>query len=151
MILALLLAAAAPAPAAETPRGFMARVYAGYRSSSFNPLAHPDRYFTPALVAAIREDARLAHGEVGYLDGDPVCQCQDSGGMHAKVGAVTSQGRDKAKVAVSIGWDHDPARPATFSLERTKAGWRIADVSSTDEPSLAAALAKSNREARARQ
>lgn len=146
MMLALLLAAAAPA---ETPRAFMTRVYASYRNSSFNPLDKPERWFAPRLIAAIREDARLAHGEVGYLDGDPLCQCQDPAGMHPKVGPATA-GRDKARVKVSIGWDHDPARPATFSLVRTAAGWRIADVSSADEPSLQAALDKSNAEAKRR-
>ena len=148
MIVALLaLAAAQPA---ETPRQFMTRAFAAYRNSSFNPLDKPERWFAPRLIAAIKQDTKLAHGEVGYLDGDPLCQCQDPAGMHPKVGAVTAQGRDKASIKVSIGWNHDPARPVTYSLARTAAGWRIADVSSADEPSLIKALDKSNAEARRR-
>jgi hypothetical protein len=146
MIVALLaLAAAQPT---ESPKAFMEQTYARYRSSSFSPLNHPDRYFAPRLTTAIREDARLARGEVGYLDGDPICQCQDTAGMHPTVGKVTPQRRGKASIRVSIGWDHDKARPATFSLVRTHAGWRIADVSSADEPSLLGALEKSNRKLR---
>jgi hypothetical protein len=35
-------------------------------------------------------------------------------------------------------------------LVRTNAGWRIADVSTSDEPSFLGAIEKSNREARAK-
>ena len=92
MLLALLVAAA---PAAETPKAYMERLYAGYRNSSFNPFDHPERYFAPRLLAAIKEDARLANGEVGYVDGDPICQCQDPDGLHATVTGVTQQGRER--------------------------------------------------------
>jgi len=147
MMLALLLAAAVP-PAAETPRQFMTRVYAQYRHHDFSPFTHPERYFSPRLRAAIAEDARLAHGEVGYVDGDPVCQCQDPAGMTPSVTAVAQHGTS-ATVRVTIGWENDPARPATFTLVRTRAGWRIADVGSADEPSLLGAIEKANRAAKA--
>ena len=159
MILALIAAAAlgagpAPAAGAGTPRAFMERLYAGYRNPNFNPFDHPGRVFAPRLIAAMNEDPRLAHGEVGYVDGDPVCQCQDPSGMHAAIVGVTLRGRDQASVKVSIGWDHqagqagDAPRPTRFDLVRTRAGWRIADVSSADEPSFLGAIEKSNREAR---
>ena len=146
----LLLLAAAAAQPADTPRGFMERLYANYRHSDYSPFTHPERVFAPALLAAIKEDSRLAHGEVGYLDGDPICQCQDSSGMHPLLAKVTQKGREKADVAVSIRWPHDKPTAAHFSLVRTKAGWRIADVSSADEPSLRRAIERSNREARKR-
>jgi hypothetical protein len=148
MTILLALAAAAAQPA-DTPRGFMERLYANYRQDDYSPFTHPDRVFAPRLLAAIDEDSKLAQGEVGYLDGDPVCQCQDTAGMHPAIKGVTLQGRDKATVRVSIGWDGDEARPAKFSLVRTRGGWRIADVSSDDEPSLLGALEKANRKARA--
>ena len=144
------LFALAAAQTAETPRQFVTRAFAGYRSASFNPLDKPERWFAPRLIAAIRDDAKLAHGEVGYLDGDPICQCQDPDGMRPSVVRAALHGRDQATVKVSIGWPHDKPRPATFSLVRTTAGWRIADVSSADEPSLLKALDKANAEARRR-
>ncbi len=151
MLLALLLAAQSPlAQPAETPKAWMERVYAEYRTADFSPFKHPEHYFAPTLLAAINQDNRLAHGEVGYLDGDPICQCQDAGGMRASVVGVTRQGGDKASVKVSLHWPNDPARPVTYSLVRTKNGWRITDVSLADEPSLLAALEKSNREAKRR-
>ena len=148
ILLAAAAAAASPA-AAETPKAFMQRLYAGYRNESFNPFDHPSRYFAPRLVAAMNEDSRLAKGEVGYVDGDPICQCQDPSGLHATVLGVKMQSASKASVSVSIRFDSDKPRPTRYSLVRTKAGWRIADVSSSDEPSFLQAIEKSNREARA--
>jgi hypothetical protein len=151
MIPILLAAAAAAAqPQAETPRAFMERLYAAYRDSDFSPFDHPERVFAPKLLAAIEEDSRLNQGEVGYLDGDPVCQCQDASGLKTTITRVRLLGRDKASVGVSIGLTGYPPRPATFSLVRTPAGWRIADVWSPDEPSMLKGIEKANREARAR-
>jgi hypothetical protein len=147
IVLALLAAASQPA---ETPKAYMQRLYANYKNSDYSPFAHPERVFAPRLLSAINEDSKLAHGEVGYLDGDPVCQCQDTGGMRPSITDVSQEGPDKATVRVSIGWEGEKARPATFKLLRTRGGWRIADVSSADEPSLLGALETANRKARAK-
>jgi len=146
----LFLAAAAAQPQAATPRAFLERAYASYANPHFNPFDHMDRYFAPRLIAAIREDSRLAHGEVGYVDGDPICQCQDPDGLHAKVGRVTQQGPAKAQAEVILDWTDSTARRVRFSLVRTATGWRIADVSSSDEPSFMRAIEDSNRKARRR-
>jgi hypothetical protein len=144
LILPLLIGAAIGASRAETPQGYMERLYANYRDPSINPLAHPARYFAAPLVAAFKEDARLARGEVGYLDGDPICQCQDPDGLRASVTKVARPSAGKADVSVSIAFPGDEPRVARFSLVLTNAGWRIADVSSIDEPSLLRAIEKSN-------
>src|SRR5215213_6931077 len=147
MILALIAAAAAQPPG-ETPRAFMERIYAGYRNADYSPFSHPERVFSPRLIEAVNEDSRLSHGEVGYIDGDPVCQCQDAGGMRATVLGVKLQGANQALATVSLRFD-DAARPrpVTFKLVRGRSGWRIADVSSADEPSFLRAVEKANREA----
>jgi len=147
LIIGVALGAGGPT-AAETPKAYMERLYASYRDASFNPLTHPSLYFTPRLVAALKEDARLAKGEVGYVDGDPICQCQDPDGLQASVTGVSQKGPDQAEVRVSIGLTGYDARPATFSLIMTHKGWRIADVSSPDEPSFLYGIEKSNREQR---
>jgi hypothetical protein len=146
----LALAAVAVQPQAASPRAFLERTYANYANANFNPFDHVDRYFAPRLIAAIREDSRLARGEVGYVDGDPICQCQDPGGLHAKVTRVTLQGPTKANAEVILDWTDSTARRVRFSLLRTAAGWRIADVASGDEPSLLHAIEQSNRKARRR-
>lgn len=153
MILAFIIGAvlgASPAAAANTPKAFMQRLYAGYRDPNFNPFDHPERTFARQLLSAMNEDARLAQGEVGYVDADPVCQCQDATGMRATVVSVKLQGANKATANVSLRFDGSMARPVKFSLVRTKAGWRIADVSSSEEPSFLGAIENSNRSARAK-
>jgi len=145
----LLLAAAAATPSAESPKAFMERLYAGYAKRDYSPFTHADRVFAPRLLAAINEDSKLAHGEVGYVDGDPVCQCQDPDGLHAKVTKVTLQGPAKATADVILDFTDSTARRVKFSLVRTPGGWRIADVSSSDEPSFLRGIEKSNREQRA--
>lgn len=144
MMLAALAFAAAAAEPAQTPRTYVEQLYASYGNAKFNPLAHPGRYFASRLAAAIDEDSRLAKGEVGYLDGDPVCQCQDPAGLRATIGPVTERGPGEAIVRVSIAFPGTAARSATLTLVSTRAGWRIADISSPDEPSLVKALDASN-------
>lgn len=144
----LLLLAAIAQPEAQTPREFVESLYAAYADSDFSPFKEPNRIFTSRLVAALDEDLKLADGEVGYLDGDPICQCQDAEGLRATVVSVSQAGSDAAVVSVSIGLFGYEPRPATLSLVRTAAGWRIDDVSSPDEPSLLRAIEQSNKEAR---
>lgn len=153
MILAFIVGAilgANPTDAANTPKTFMQRLYAGYRDPNFNPFDHPERTFDRRLISAMNEDARLAQGEVGYVDADPVCQCQEPAGMRATVVSVKLQGANKATANVSLRFGESMPRPVRFSLVRTKAGWRIADVSSSDEPSFLGAIENSNRSARAK-
>ena len=146
----LLAIAAAAAQPAETPRGFMERLYANYGQSDYSPFTHPSQVFAPRLLAAINEDSKLAQGEVGYLDGDPVCQCQDTAGLHAAITNLRLQGKDRASVDVSIDLQGYEARLATLSLVHTRQGWRIADIGSADEPSLLHAIEQSNRTIRGR-
>ncbi|HYG46332.1 MAG TPA: hypothetical protein VD846_00180 [Allosphingosinicella sp.] len=141
---AALLAAASPA---ETPRAFVERLYAGYRDPDYSPLSHPDRVFAAPLVAAIREDARLSREEVGYMDADPLCQCQDPAGLRPRIGEVRRSGRARAAVGVRIDFGSD-RRDLSLSLVRTAAGWRVADVATADEPSLLESIRRFNRRRR---
>jgi len=140
-LLALLLAAAPPA---ESPRAFVERLYSGYRDPDYSPLERPGRVFAPPLVAAIREDRRLSRDEVGYMDADPLCQCQDPTGLRPRIGEVRSSGRTGASVKVGIDFGPD-RRELRLQLVRTAAGWRVADVITADEPSLLESLRRFNR------
>jgi Protein of unknown function (DUF3828) len=144
----LIALAAAAAQPAETPRAFMGRLYANYRHSDYSPFTHPERVFAPRLLAAIKEDERLAHGEVGFLDGDPLCDCQDTGGMRSSIASVTGS-RGTAAAHIMVSWrdtgEHSDIR---LKLVRTPAGWRVADVSTANESSLLHDLQESNRKAR---
>ena len=149
MILFFLAALAHQLAAATSPRGFIAQVYADYRHPNYNPLDRLDRTFAPELAAAIREDARLAKGEVGYLDGDPLCDCQDFLKVTATIRSLTQPIARKASARVRVALGVDQPHDLRLELTRTPTGWRIADVVSS-QGSLLAGFKKSNREARVR-
>jgi hypothetical protein len=134
----------APGPAAVQARAFIAQVYAGYRHRNYNPLDRLDRTFAPELAAAIREDERLAKGEVDYLDGDPLCGCQDYERITATIRSLRLPSRRTASALVRVNLGIDHLRDLRLELMRTPAGWRIADVVSS-EGSLLRALRRANR------
>ena len=149
MILPLLVAAAlAPAPRAETPEAFLERIYAAYSDPDYSPLDRPGRIFAPPLVAAIREDQRLSREEVGFMDADPLCQCQDHSGLRPLIRAVSRPtGRTAtARMLLSFGTSDD--RELRLDLVRTRAGWRDADLGTPDSPSMLLDLKRFNRRRR---
>src|SRR4051794_23684561 len=82
LLLAGLLALSAPAQAQSLPdaKTFVAGLYSAYQRQP-----GPDylgkqvgEVFAPDLIALIRREAAgVPKGEVGALDGDPICDCQD--------------------------------------------------------------------------
>ena len=143
LLLAAVVAAAAPAGVqGQSARAFVERIYAGYAQDGFNPLEHIDRYFAPPIAKEIRDDS--AGGEVGYLDGDPLCDCQDFSGLKPRIESVRARG-SAADARIVLDFGTGDARTVILHLVRTKGGWRVADVTTKEEPSLLAALRRSNR------
>ena len=134
-------ATAAAAPNANSARIWVMGLYAGYADDQFSPFATPENWFAPAVVKALAEDERLTPpGEMGAIDADPVCSCQDPTGMKATVGEIVMTGPGKATVKVKLQWPLPPdpipdqipdyTRNETLHLVMTGAGWRIADIGS---------------------
>jgi hypothetical protein len=147
-MMSLFLAALLAAAPVETPRAFVDRIYAGYRDSEYSPFAAPERFFAAPLVAAIEEDSRLSNGEVGFLDGDPLCQCQDPAGLETIVREVRQPTPRTATARILLRFSTSDRRSVRLQLVRTPAGWRIADIATPDEPSLLRDLQRSNRRRR---
>jgi hypothetical protein len=158
--LAILAATLVTAPAragnVASARSFVAWIYSHYPTATHEPVfdalegATKRSIFAPSLIALIDEDARLAHGEVGALDGDPLCDCQDDGGLTFKIASVRSAGPARASAVIvrSYADSKDPeVGTITLDLTMAKGRWRVYDVRSKDTPSLRAYLIKSNRAA----
>jgi len=141
-LLALLIAAASPG---ETPAAFVERLYAGYRDPDYTPLVRPKRVFAAPLVAEIREDARLSRDEVGYMDADPLCQCQDPAGLRPTIREIGRPGRSAATVHVLLDFGGSDRRDLRLRLVHTTTGWRVADVATANEPSMLDSLRRFNR------
>lgn len=140
MILAALALAAAQA--SQAPREFIEKVYSGYHEESFNPLAEPKLYFSPELTAAIEKDS--SGGEVGYLDGDPLCDCQDYDRISAKVVTILQPSEKAATAHVHVDLGKNQERDLQLRLILTPLGWRISDVLGPDHHSLLHELEAAN-------
>ncbi len=146
------LLAAMPAPAQEGSEGaeaFVRSVFASYVDDDDTawPLADGrlDQVWSARMARLIRRDRALAADDPPYLDADPLCQCQDWGGLTVQ--------------SVRLGRTEDPGPTATVTFtnfgerETTvvrltgnpNAGWRIDDVLSPGQTGLAGQLAESNR------
>lgn len=149
---------AAPAPAAtpaaapaQAPRAFVEDLYSQYRKDeNFSPFANQAQWFDPELMAAIKEDEDLTpEGEVGFVDGDPICSCQDSSGMSAAVQGVEQTSPTTAVATVNL-WANTPdERPLKLNLVAVNGQWRVHDVTDSEGASFLEALRKANAEARA--
>jgi hypothetical protein len=145
--LVVLLPFAAISQTQGTPsaRAFVQQVYADY--------ANPDRrhqeqrqnkFYTGQLYRLIVADRTGHPGEVGNLDGDPICDCQDPGHPgQLKVQSIALSASTPASLKATVGFVivHDP-RTVTLLLLKTPSGWRIDDIATKDTPSLRALLRK---------
>ena len=121
---------------------FVHRLYRAYQHGGGPDYLGPQapRVFSPRLLGLIRRDQRLTPaGDVPSLDGDPICDCQDSGGMtgvHVDVSAA-APGHAVAKVRFRLDAER---RALTLDLVAVHGRWLVDDVHSRDTPSLAAFL-----------
>ena len=153
---ALVLSAGAVHAASQDARGFVVWIYSHYpqpESSTFDPMGRSAaRVFDAGMVALLKEDSRLANGEVGAVDADEFCMCQDDGGMTVSIGAVRSTGPASADADVTLSYPHDAQAGApthlTLRLVKVGAAWRVHDIASHDQPSFKDYLVKANAEAR---
>jgi len=134
-----MLAASQPA---EDPAVFIRHVYAGYDQGGYSPLLNPEKLFSPTLTAAIRQDS--AGGEVGYLDGDPLCDCQDYDRITANIVSMRRPNAKSATARVHVTLGPNEVRDLKLSLVLTRSGWRIADVVDPRGHSLLKELQLSN-------
>ena len=141
----LCLFAATPAmaePSAATAEQFLRGLYAQYTPHG-KPVAfvYPDAkgMVDPAMLALLKHDKDASNGEVGAMDSDPICGCQDWTAV--KVVSVHVTMPDKATAAADIVFsDNGEVEKVHFALVWTSGGWRIHDIGTKDEPSLAAYL-----------
>jgi hypothetical protein len=146
----------AAAPDAASARAFVEKLYSHYPSDpnkkpEFNPMGKDaSQVFDPGMIAAFREDTRLAHGEVGFVDSDPICQCQDDANLKPMIVSVTLTGPNAADVVVNLAYpSEDKPIAVTLHLVPVNGAWRIHDLSTADSQSYRADLLKANKEAAA--
>jgi hypothetical protein len=99
------------------------------------------RVLSPRLRALVRRDVALTPaGDVGALDGDPICDCQDFQISHVRA-EVRPAGAGRAVAAVRFR-NFGRAQAVTLDLIAVGGAWRVDNVHSASIPDLADFLRK---------
>ena len=136
-VTALLVPLQAHAQDIESARAFTWSLYRAYEHGGpdYAGRQAPET-FAPHLLSLIRRDqAETKPGDVGVLDGDPICSCQDASGMKATDVKVQAAQNNQAEAAVTLHFP-DGNRLVRLDLQAIDGQWRVADVHTKDTPSL---------------
>ena len=147
-VLLLVLAAAGPislyAQDANSAKAFLMDAYTHYGKNGkgidfMGPKAN--RYFHSSLIALIRADDKAnGPGNVGALDGDPLCGCQDWDGIFDLKIDIQLQSPGRALAEVSFALDDaksrnsDSWRKLRIQLRTERGEWRIYDILDVSQP-----------------
>lgn len=131
LVLGFGTALAGPAAAQQpTPQAFLEAIYKPYLAKDFKgqPYGEADRYFAPALAAAMERDMRDAkrRGEPPTLDGDPFVDAQEWQITDLAI-SVKMKSALTATATATFANFGKPNR-LKIALVQTPAGWRIADI-----------------------
>jgi hypothetical protein len=103
--------------------------------------AKGSRYFDAPLNALLEADAKAAGpDEVGVLDGDPICSCQDWDGVWDLKIVVQMLNEERAKAAVTFALfapkagDRRDLRSLEMALVREAGVWRIDNIVDHSDP-----------------
>ena len=127
-------AAAAPqTPAtadAGSPEAFVRSLYRSYEDTPFGD-TEPQIWSARTTALIAESDALTENGYVGYFEANPICACQDDGGMVLTSVDITQQGPDRADATVVMTWtmaEPVSTQRQTYNLVREADGWRIDDI-----------------------
>lgn len=138
------LALSLPATSADlaSARAFTAKLYRAYERGDPNYLGRDaDKTFAESLLRRIRRDQQTApKDEVGTLDGDPICDCQDAEGLKLKRLDMTGEAPGQAVATATLQFPGGEVREVRLDLVATPRGWRVADVHTRETPSLVGLL-----------
>lgn len=118
------------AAAAEGPEAFARAIFAQYVNGGPSELPPPpgqDPIFSRTMNALIGDDFRAANGEVGTIEVDIFCQCQDQDGFVVDSMAVAQSDENTAGVSV-VFTNMGNQQTAMLELVREGGNWKVDDV-----------------------
>ena len=125
---------------------FVSHLYANYTSKNsalfdFSD-SGADTIFTPDLLKLIRMDQEYANGEVGFINEDPFCSCQDRDGLKIdKITITKSDSISNAKIQIKFPSE---TKIIYLRLKKIKGKWLVDDaIDSTSLPGLYKYLSES--------
>ena len=128
----------------DSATAFVRQVDADYANPDWRHQQNrQDKFYTRQMYRLIAADRTGHTGEVGNLDWDPICSCQDPGDPgDLKVQSITLSptGPFTFKAVVAFVIVREPVITVTLTLLKTPSGWRIDDISEKETTSLRALL-----------
>jgi hypothetical protein len=123
------LAVQAQQPTQQTAQAFLESLYVPYRAKGFDgqPYTQAERFFEPALAAAMQRDYQRAKkdGVPPTLNGDPFVDAQEWEITNLSIHATTSGGQATGTISFE---NFRQKKTLAVELVLTRSGWRIADV-----------------------
>ena len=118
-----------------TPERFVDWLYHRYRHHPIEGRRPPwagsewwdESVYTPTLLALFARQDALAREAQREMGGDEICQCREWRDLRLLERNATATGEGRAEVTVRFENYGDEKR-ARLVLERTPAGWRVADL-----------------------
>jgi hypothetical protein len=127
----------------DSVRVFVRSIYAQYAQDKPEPTLLTDRagqFFTPSLLAQIRQDQKnTKDGQVGILDHDPICGCQDYSDLRIIEPILVKPGKNVAFVQVTLK-NLGKISVITYRMVFDGGHWLIDDISEDGILSLQAFL-----------
>ncbi|MFN4329804.1 MAG: DUF3828 domain-containing protein [Limnobacter sp.] len=132
--------------ATSTPEDQASRLVEKYLNSSseLSSISDARNVYSTTLSALIQRDqSSVQDGEVGKLNFEPLCNCQDTGGIEK----VTLNSPSEDSVDLSIQWSSQEL-PSSITLTFVKESgqWRVDEIRSKDVPSLKLFLSPSPKQ-----
>jgi hypothetical protein len=155
--------AAAPASSdAADVKAFLTGLYSHYAKPATDagqswapmdvgPPGNGREMMDPDLVSLMQAyDKSQSGDEVGVIDGDWLCDCQDWERITAVI-TVDAATATTAKAHSDFTDSSEPGKTkhVTFDLTKTAAGWRVHDIGTAEDASLRAVLTKAIADAKA--
>jgi hypothetical protein len=138
--------AAAPRTDSGQAQAFLTGLYTHYQSSKNDTFdmfgANKTEVFDPDTLALLAEDSKVLKGELGDVDGDLLCDCQDFVSLKSQV-AVQSATPTEAQASAEVqdvGMPGMSPKHILFKLTKTNGVWRIHDVKADSQDWLRASL-----------
>jgi hypothetical protein len=140
--------ATAPATTADAAdvTAFLQGLYDHYKTSKNNTFqmfdANAHEVFDDSFIRLMAADTKALKGDLGVIDGDWLCACQDFESLRATI-TVQSASPTAAKATsdfTDVGIPGQTTQHASISLIRERGRWRIDDIKDGDEPWLRAQL-----------
>jgi hypothetical protein len=126
-------APATHAPDSAAAEKFLRGIYTNYHANGHgvpNDKVKDADVYDASLIALMTADQKAADGEVGYLDGDPLCDCQDFDIREVKLSIKPA---DKNRLDATVSFHNlDAQKTLHLLLVETPKGWRVFDVMSSE-------------------